>query len=50
MKQGMELKNRNNLFKQNDFIMSPKHGELPPYSGNYQNLSSDPQPSNDNMT
>ena len=28
----MELKNRNNLFKQNDFIMSPKQGELPPYS------------------
>ena len=28
----MELKNRNNLFKQNDFIMSPKYGELPPYS------------------
>ena len=28
----MELKNRNNLFKQNNFIMSPKHGEFPPYS------------------
>lgn len=31
MRQETEVENRNNMFKQNYFIMSQKHGEFPPY-------------------
>jgi len=49
MRQETEVEGRNNLFNQNDFIMSHKHDEVL-LCGNFQNLSSALQPSNESKT